>query len=52
MRKITKVINLTLAIIILLSAILPIIPGISEVLAATYEVQYHGKLTYRRIYSR
>lgn len=46
MKKTIKILNVMLVLIILLSAILPVLSSLSEVLAATYEIQYHGKVTY------
>lgn len=46
MRKIAKMLNLVLALIILLSTVLPVISNLSKVIAASFEVQYHGKVTY------
>ena len=52
MKKGIKMLNLILALIILLSTILPVGHNLSEVFAATYTVQYNGKVTYRRINCR
>lgn len=49
MKKINKMLNLTLALIILLSTVLPVIGNLSTVVAATYTVKYNGKVTYRQV---
>lgn len=46
MKKLSKMINLILALVILLSSVLPVIFNISKVFAADATVQYGGKVTY------
>lgn len=46
MKKLSKMINLILALVILLSSILPVIFNISKVFAADATIQYGGKVTY------
>ncbi len=46
MKKIIKMLNLIVAIIILLSVILPVVSSTSKVFATAYTIQYHGKVKY------
>ena len=46
MKKLAKLINITLLFIILLTTILPVIFNLSIVLAADASIQYHGKVKY------
>lgn len=51
MKKTFKMLNLMLAIITLLTTILPTTMQLSEVLAASYTITWNGKITYRRLNS-
>lgn len=46
MKRIIKMLNLIVAIIILLSVILPVVSSTSKVFATTYTIQYNGKVKY------
>lgn len=46
MKKLTKMMNLTLALLMLLSTILPVFGSVSQVYAADAYIQYNGKITY------
>lgn len=46
MKKLAKIINITLLFIILLTTILPVICNLSIVLAADASIEYHGKIKY------
>ncbi len=46
MKKIIKMLNLIVVMIILLSVILPVVCNISKVFATEYTIQYRGKVIY------
>lgn len=51
MKKTFKMLNLMLAIITLLTSVLPTTMQLSKVFAADYTITWNGKVTYRRLNS-